>query len=147
MALVTPVEIAALCRVSIPDLRSAVASYEFANGFDTSTPAGAVNGSPAIYRYNAGRYFLFLHEAVDRGSLTQQGGAVIEAISTRVSNTPSILLASTMLAADLSATPYAGVDPERVIGVCFYDTVGAAYTDPSGFTVKVYRNPVTIIQR
>lgn len=147
MALVTPVEVAAICRVRVtePDRGVIVPVYDFSNGFDTVTPKGAVDGSPAIFNPVVGKYFLFLTDAIDSGSSGKQGGVVVQAVSTSAGNPgPVALFLTAQVAPDLSATPYAGVDPERVIGIDTYNDVGVLL-DPEAFSVIVYRNPVTII--
>lgn len=159
MALVTPVEVLGVCRVSVtpetegPPAAAGSLAYDFNNGFVSVAPKGAVDGSAGVYYVGPGDYLLFLNDAYDAGSALNQGGVTAEVMSTGVGLTPpatptvafgTVEVSPVLSLAAVGTSNYAAVDPERALRVRFYDATGAA-TDVEKFTVIAHRNPVTII--
>ncbi len=140
MALINP-QLVALAIVANAGNASA---YVVANGFQTGTPTGATAGSAAIDRIAAGNYVLYLDEEEEFGSLTSQGGLVIDVISSKRQGVPTIAFA-TVSHGDVTGegAAWAGVSAKRKVHVRFYDATGAL-AEPDEFTVKVWRNPLTL---
>jgi hypothetical protein len=145
MALVTPVEILGLARVSVE--AGVGATYDFSNGFDTGTPAGATGGAASIVRNAAGDYTVFLTDAVDAGTALNQGGVTTEATSCGVAGSgadvPTVAFA-TVEYNPILAGAYALVDREKALRIRFYGA-GGTLVEVKRFTIHVTRNPVTIL--
>jgi len=135
-------DIVGMCRV---DCSGNAASYGFANGFETGVPEGATAGSAPIDRIAAGNYVLFLDDQVEYGSTTQQGGLVGLAISADTGAVVPTPLFGTVSHGDTTGegAGYTAVDARKKLHVRFYNDAGAL-AEPTGFTVIVFRNPVTL---
>lgn len=136
-------DIVGMCRV---DCAGAAATYGFSNGFETGAPEGATAGADPIYRIAAGNYILYLDDQVEYGSATQQGGLVGLAISADTGVVVPTVVFGTVAHGDTTGSvdaAYAAVDARKIVHVRFYDAAGAL-AEPTGFTVIVFRNPVTL---
>jgi hypothetical protein len=127
------------------DVANNAATYGYANGFETGTPEGATAGSPAIERVGTGDFILYLDDQVEYGSATQQGGLVAMAISADTGVVVPSIRFCTVAHGDTTGedAAYVGVDNRKKIHVYCYTHAGAL-SDPTGFTVIVFRNPVTL---
>lgn len=167
MALITP-ELVAMARVQVtfdPEALGGVvaASYEFSNGFESVS----VHGNPPIFIENRspieGQLAMFLSEPVYPGEKSAHREAGIKAeislvsISTpenplpplRPGGTPACQygdysLAGTGAPYNLPSTPYAKVDPLKVIRVAA--NLGAETRKVFYLDVSVFRNPMTIFK-
>jgi hypothetical protein len=134
----------AMARVAVTG--GGVPSYAFANGFETGTPEGATAGAAAIDNVAGdGNFILFLDEPVEYGSATQQGGLVALVISAESGVAVPEILFGTVGHGDTTGqdAAYTGVDDMKKIHVRFYLEDGTI-TNPTAFTILVFRNPLTL---
>lgn len=134
----------ALARV---DVAAGVPTYAFANGFETGTPEGATAGAAAIDNIAGdGDFILFLDEPIEYGSATQQGGLVAMVISAESGVAVPELVYATVGHGDTTNqnAAYVGVDSMKKIHVRFYTWNAGALTNPTAFTIAVFRNPLTL---
>lgn len=153
MPLVSPPQLIGLARVSYAEK---VASYEFADGFDSDKLDGASN-VPVIYTPSTGVFVLFLDNPEDPGSSGTQGGikARVDAVSVATaSNTATIgNLAQASARVEMRwyygdyALPasYAGVNPKKAIVVYAFDVTNnyEPYNASLKFDIAVFRDPMT----
>ena len=136
-------DIVAMCRV---DVAAGAASYGFANGFETGVPEGATAGAAPIDRLAAGNYILYLDDQVEYGSATQQGGLVAMVISAESGVAVPERVYATVGHGDTTGQngAYVGVDDMKKLHVRFYSWNAGTITNPTAFTIAVFRNPVTL---
>jgi hypothetical protein len=157
-----PPEVAAFARVKIvPNLLAGTiaASYEFANGFDSSVVAGATYGAPVIGTVAPNEVVLFLTQPLAPGNPTtvspttyaSEGGLKarvdIVQVATKLSTpTPQPRLEARWyygnyaLATVTPAGAYANVDPLKAITVDIFTNRAAALQEECTFDIVVFRN-------
>jgi len=144
--LVTPVECIGLARIVY--VNAGACTYEFANGFDTGTPDGAVAGSAPIVVNGDGDFTIFLDTPQDLGAVAQQGGIACVANVSNVTGAPGAAWVTCEYAPALAGN-YAAVEPTKAIRLRAYTVAGnpgiPTLIDASlEITLAVYRNVQTL---